>query len=80
MSTITQTAGRPVKAEHRDGVFHVVLSDGKTLCFPASISPRLAAASEAQRQNVELLPFTMHWPEIDEDITVETLMELGHGN
>ena len=78
MNTLTQITARPIHASHRDGDIHVALSDGRTLSFPVNISPRLAAASPVQRQNIELLPFTLHWPDVDEDLTIETLFELGY--
>jgi Protein of unknown function (DUF2442) len=79
MNTMIPTAARPVKAVHRDGVIHVTLADDHTINFPVTASPRLAAATPAQLENVELLPFTLHWPDVDEDITIESLIELGHG-
>lgn len=79
MNTLTQITASPVQAFHRDGNIDVTLADGRTLSFPVSISPRLAAATPAQRQNIELLPFTLHWPDVDEDLTIETLFELGYG-
>ena len=79
MNTQTHTTARPVKAAHRDGVIHVTLADDLTIRFPVGVSPRLAAATPAQLQNIELLPFTLHWPDVDEDITIETLFELGYG-
>lgn len=79
MNALIPTTARPVKAVHRDGVIHVTLADDHTISFPMNVSPRLAAATPAQLENVELLPFTLHWPDVDEDITIETLFELGYG-
>lgn len=60
------------------GMILIQLATGKTLLFPANLTPALAAATDAQRRNVEFLPYTLHWPDLDEDITIESLVELGH--
>ena len=80
MKTPTESLPRPVQAIHQDGFIHVKLSDGKALRFPVSVSPRLAAASASERGNIELLPFTLHWPDVDEDLTIESLFVLGYGD
>lgn len=54
----------------------VDLSDGRSLSVPTSWYPRLAQASEAERTNWTLIASGegIHWPEIDEDISVEALL------
>jgi hypothetical protein len=80
MISFAHSTARPVKAVHRAGVIHITLSDDHTIRFPVSISARLATASPAQLQNIELLSFTLHWPDVDEDISIESLFEHGFGN
>lgn len=52
------------------------LTDGRELSAPTSISPRLHAATPAQREHwmIEGLGTVVHWPDIDEDIGVWTLL------
>jgi hypothetical protein len=54
----------------------VGLTDGRTICVPLVCFPRLLAASEAQRGHWELLSNGegIHWPEVDEDLSVEGLL------
>lgn len=52
----------------------VALSDGRTLGVPLAWFPRLLAAGPAERAKVELTPFGMHWPALDEDVSVEGLL------
>lgn len=54
----------------------VGLTDGRTICVPLVWFPRLLAASEAQRARWELLGNGegIHWPEVDEDLSVEGLL------
>lgn len=57
----------------------VDLQDGCTLSVPLVWFPRLLHAKVRQRENWELLGRGegIHWPELDEDISVEGLL-LGH--
>lgn len=55
---------------------HFVLADGREISAPIEWFPRLRDASEVQRQNWRLIGkgIGVHWPDIDEDIAVDTLM------
>lgn len=55
---------------------HFVLADGREISAPLEWFPRLRDASETQRSNWRLIGkgVGVHWPEIDEDIAVSTLM------
>jgi hypothetical protein len=55
---------------------HLVLADGREISAPLEWFPRLRDASEAQRKNWRLIGkgIGVHWPEVDEDIAVSTLM------
>lgn len=55
---------------------HLILADGREITAPLAWFPRLRDASETQRKNWRLIGkgIGVHWPEIDEDIAVETLM------
>ena len=54
----------------------VGLTDGRTISAPLVWFPRLLAASAQQRAHWELLGNGegIHWPEIDEDLSVEGLL------
>lgn len=54
----------------------VRLTDGRELSAPLSTSPRLANATSQQRQRwtLEAMGTTIHWPDIDEDIGIWTLL------
>ena len=57
----------------------VVLADGRELAAPLVWSPRLADATPKQRQNWRLIGrgHGIHWPHIDEDISVASLLRAG---
>jgi hypothetical protein len=54
----------------------VELSDGRELSVPVSWYPRLENGNEAERNNWELVPSGrgIHWPDLDEDISVSGLL------
>lgn len=60
-----------------DDALHFVLADGREISAPLEWFPRLRDASVAQRLNWRLIGkgIGVHWPEIDEDIAVSTLMD-----
>ena len=54
----------------------VELSDGRTITVPISWYPRLERASQSEREQWELIASGagIHWPAVDEDISVEALL------
>ena len=71
-SRIPQAVEVRVSAE----LLEVRLSDGRTISAPVNWYPRLADGSLAERNNWQLLGdgHGIHWPELDEDISVENLL------
>ena len=57
----------------------VDLSDGRTISVPLTWFPRLAYADPEEREHWELIGDGkgIHWPELDEDISVEGLLTGG---
>jgi hypothetical protein len=54
----------------------VDLSDGRTISVPIAWYPRLATGTADERKNWRLIGSGegIHWPDIDEDISVEGLI------
>lgn len=54
----------------------VRLTDGRELSAPLSISRRLSQATPTERQHwtLESMGTAIHWPDVDEDIGVWTLL------
>ena len=52
---------------------------GLEIRFPTARSPRLATASEAQLRRIEISPFGLHWPELDEDLSFAGLFRGDYG-
>lgn len=55
---------------------HFILADGREISAPLEWFPRLRDASEADRNNWRFIGngIGVHWPNVDEDIAVNTLM------
>jgi hypothetical protein len=59
-----------------DTVLIVFLEDGRSLSVPTAWFPRLSEATDEQRQKWRLIGggVGIHWPDLDEDVSVENLM------
>jgi len=55
----------------------VVLADGRELAAPLAWFPRLMQATADQRRNWRLIGrgHGIHWPDVDEDISVASLLK-----
>ena len=65
---------RPVEASCDDAYLNVTLADGRIVRAPLWWYPRLLAASAAERAAIETSPMGLHWPEVDEDISVASIL------
>jgi hypothetical protein len=68
------SSASPVAARCDDAYLDVTLADGRVLRAPPWWYPRLLAASADQRAAIEFSPLGLHWPEIDEDISVASIL------
>lgn len=59
-----------------DDVLAVGLADGRTITVPLAWFPRLAHGTPAERANWRLIGSGegIHWPDLDEDISVGSLL------
>lgn len=73
-ATETNARGRSVRLTEDELV--VELQDGRTISVPLAWFPRLLHASTAERENWEFLGNGegIHWPELDEDLSVAGLL------
>lgn len=76
LATETATAKR---VRVTDEALIVELRDGRSVSVPLRWYPRLAEGRPSERRKWELIGpgIGIHWPELDEDISVEGLL-LGH--
>lgn len=64
----------PVEAWCDPVRLHVKLADGREVVTPLWWYPRLMQATPAQRNNTELMLDGVHWPDVDEDLSVRGML------
>ncbi|MDO9418137.1 DUF2442 domain-containing protein [Pararhizobium sp.] len=64
----------PTSAHCTETDLVVQLADGATLVTPLWWYPPLLAASPEQRNRTELSPYGVHWPDLDEDLSIEGML------
>jgi hypothetical protein len=75
-STVETREALATAVEVNDDTLSVELADGRSIAAPLAWYPRLAHATNAERTNWRLIGGGrgIHWPEIDEDISVTNLL------
>jgi hypothetical protein len=53
----------------------VTLLDGRKIATPLEWYPRLRRASAAERANYEIMPMGIHWPDLDEDLSIAGMLK-----
>ena len=75
-SPIDISQARAQRVSLTDDTLVVELIDGRTIAVPLAWYPRLAHGTHAERAHWRLIGEGegLHWPELDEDISVEGLL------
>jgi len=76
MSTLADT---PASASYQDGFIMVRMDTGVEIRFPVSGNRRLAGGTPGQLSNIELSPYGLHWPDLDEDLSFQGLLAGDYG-
>jgi hypothetical protein len=76
MNTLVESAQ---SASYSDGHVTVAMQSGRVLRFPVADNPRLATGTTAQLNRIEISPFGLHWPDLDEDLSFRGLLDGNHG-
>jgi len=75
MSTSNVMVDSPIRAVFERCEIVVRMKTGAELRFRASINPRLAKGTPAQLARIEVSPYGLHWPDLDEDLSFRGLLE-----
>lgn len=75
-SVVTLTLPRAVEVRVTDDTLTVDLDDGRTISVPLGWYPRLAHGTPEERAVYEIsgAGYGLHWPALDEDLSVEGLL------
>jgi hypothetical protein len=66
-------------AGYQDAYIVVSMESGVEIRFPISGNPRLVRGTPEQLNNIEVSPFGLHWPDLDEDLSFRGLLEGDYG-
>jgi uncharacterized protein DUF2442 len=76
MSTLVDTAA---SATYKEGHIVVRMESGVEIRFPVNENKRLAHGTDQQLNSIEISPYGLHWPDLDEDISFRGLLEGDYG-
>ena len=76
MSTLVDTVHT---VRYRGGQVIVAMESGVEIRFPVAGNPRLAAGTPKQLAHIEVSPYGLHWPDLDEDLSFRGLLEGDYG-
>jgi hypothetical protein len=76
MNTLVDTAR---SAAHVNGDIIIRMESGAEIRFPVVKNPRLARGTPRQLNHIEISPFGLHWPELDEDLSFRGLLDGDYG-
>ena len=76
MNTLTDSARSAV---YRDGKIVLTMQSGTEFSFPVLGNPRLAGGKPRELGNIEISPFGLHWPDLDEDLSIRGILAGDYG-
>jgi Protein of unknown function (DUF2442) len=76
MNTLSDKA---TKAFFSDGHIVIRMESGAEIRFPIAGNRRLAAGTDSQLNRIEISPFGLHWPDLDEDLSFRGILEGNYG-
>jgi hypothetical protein len=71
MNTLIDT---PKSARPEGDEIVVEMTGGGIIRFPIASSPRLKSASPEELSEIEVSPFGLHWPRLDEDLSIRGIL------
>jgi len=66
-------------AVYVEGHIQVTMESGVEIRFPVAANSRLCNGTPEQLNNIEVSPFGLHWPDLDEDLSFRGLMAGDYG-
>lgn len=76
----SQLSAKAVHVYIQNKLLFVVLSDGRHIATPISWYDKLSNANPEELKNWEISPsgVGIHWPELDEDISIRPMLSLSY--
>jgi len=76
MNTLTDTLK---SARYESGHITIFLQSGVELKFPIHGNKLLEGANMEQLNNIEISPLGLHWPDLDEDLSLRGILDGDYG-
>ncbi|MFM2165730.1 MAG: hypothetical protein RIS79_101 [Verrucomicrobiota bacterium] len=76
MSTLID---QPLTASYARGRVSVKMRSGLDFSFPVAGNPRLEGQPAFKLAVIEVSPFGLHWPLLDEDLSIRGILHGDHG-
>lgn len=67
---VHETRNRPTRVGFSDEYVFIYLADGRAIGMPLYFFPWLRDASDEERKDCELYPFSVFWRDLDEGIDI----------
>lgn len=67
------------EAQYSNGNIIVYMESGVEIRFPIKGNRRLAQGTAQQLNNIEISPYGLHWPDLDEDLSFSGLLRGDYG-
>jgi hypothetical protein len=67
------------KALHRNGRIYVSMASGLDFSFPIRGNSRLEGKPAHLLSEIEVSPFGLHWPQLDEDLSIKGILTGDYG-
>jgi hypothetical protein len=68
----------PIAVHVGDGMLHVTLGDQRVIATPLNWYPKLMQATPEQLINIRLSASGIHFPDLDEDLSIEGMLFGNH--
>ncbi len=66
-------------ASYQDGYILVTMESAVEIRFPVAGNPRLSIGTPRQLNTIEISPFGLHWPDLDEDLSFQGILQGNYG-
>jgi len=64
----------PKTARYEAGQIVIEMAGGEVISFPVDVSERLKFGTPRELSEIELSPFGLHWPQLDEDLSIRGIL------
>lgn len=64
----------PKNARYEAGQIVIEMTRGEVVSFPVTVSERLKSGTPEELSEMELSPFGLHWPQLDEDLSIRGIL------